>query len=312
MSIQCMDAIHSLHISYYLNLFREHDAWIFGNFRFILLPLVRHFPMADTLAFKANFCLFVSWKKGKNTSTSHTIRVSIIIIEYYNDSILCYHIRDRRTIHDDHIISGYFANKTHYFHYFRYRKMVGWSRNNNFNLCVFTSIWSNIKYIQSLNPQRWRKDRDKRYEIAVTVHQIHFNKWWNNESTHCLEMLSWLLLKNFKDNFPIHFVKSFRSPSVSFCTPLSLSLFSVGFIFFRHWHTTFSYAMNQQHKCGKSLQDIFICEQNNSQGTFNANGAKVRLAWLFFQHFVHGFLSKQSFCTERAEIQLFPSVSEDS
>lgn len=107
---------------------------------------------------------------------------------------------------------------------------------------------------------------------------------------HWLGMLLWLLLKNFKDNFIIYFVKSFfflplsltltrfqLLPPIFVYTPLPLSLFSVGFIFFRQWHITFSCAMNQQQKCGKSLQ----VEPYNSQGTFNANGAKVRLAWFF-------------------------------
>lgn len=92
--------------------------------------------------------------------------------------------------------------------------------------------------------------------------QLRFTKFIsiNGETMnqHWLEMLSWFLPKNFKDNFIIHFVKRFLLQSL-LLPPffvyilLPVYLFIVGFIFFQRWHITFSCAMNQQHKCGKSL-----------------------------------------------------------
>lgn len=83
------------------------------------------------------------FEKERRTSPSFFVRFYTSYIYHhhwihYNDSIFYYHIRSRRTMYDDQIIFGYFANKKHYFHYFRYRKTVALSRNNNFNLCTHT------------------------------------------------------------------------------------------------------------------------------------------------------------------------------
>lgn len=63
-NVYSMHGLNSLHISYYMNPLREHDAQIFGNIRSILLLLLRRCRLY-ILPFKANFCLFVLWKKGK-------------------------------------------------------------------------------------------------------------------------------------------------------------------------------------------------------------------------------------------------------
>lgn len=142
-----------------------------------------------------------------------------------------------------------------------------------------------------MNPQHWW-----RWQLRFT--KIHFNKWWNNEST-----LTWNVPMTFAQEFQRQFYHSFCKKLSLFLSLRIVSTFCVGIIFPRQWHLQPFHVQWTNNINVENLCKTFL--YTYSQGTVNANGAKVRLAWFFFcfgsKILVHDIEVNNPFSLKRTE-----------